>query len=100
VTSVYVTPAAREDLRGIGDYVRRESPAAAKKVVRAIRGEMTRLGSLPGIGHLREDLGDETLRVWPVYSYLLIYRADKGPVEIVRIIHGARDLRQLFGMDQ
>lgn len=48
-----------------------------------------RLAQMPGMG-LREDLTDEPLRFWPVYSYLIIYRPETQPLEIVRILHGAR----------
>ncbi len=48
------------------------------------------------MGHLREDLAEEPLRFWPVYSYLIIYRPDSRPLEIVRVLHGARDVRNLL----
>ena len=42
--------------------------------------------------HARHDLGDETLRVWVVFSYLIIYRPNTKPLQIVRVVHGARDM--------
>jgi antitoxin ParD1/3/4/toxin ParE1/3/4 len=48
------------------------------------------------MGHLREDLADEALRFWRVYSYMIIYRPDSQPLEIVRVLHGARDTSTLF----
>ena len=48
------------------------------------------------MGHLRTDLAQEPLRFWPVYSYLIIYRPDAEPLEIVRVLHGARDVAQLL----
>jgi len=50
------------------------------------------VGAQPGIGHVRDDLADESLRVWAVFSYLIIYRTDTKPVQIIRVIHGARDV--------
>jgi antitoxin ParD1/3/4/toxin ParE1/3/4 len=58
---------------------------------------MRRLAQTPGMGHLREDLADEPLRFWPVYSYLIIYRPETDPLEIVRVLHGARDVRAVLG---
>jgi plasmid stabilization system protein ParE len=43
---------------------------------------MRKLAEYPGMGHLREDLADEPLRFWPLYSYLIIYRAAARPIEI------------------
>ena len=52
---------------------------------------------IPTIGHLREDLADdETLRFWPIRHYLIIYRPDSQPLEIVRVLSGRRDLKMLL----
>lgn len=53
------------------------------------------LAERPGIGRLREDLADEPLRIWPVYSYLIIYRPETRPLQIIRIVSGYRDLFDL-----
>ncbi|MFP4148959.1 MAG: type II toxin-antitoxin system RelE/ParE family toxin, partial [Nitriliruptoraceae bacterium] len=55
-----------------------------------------RLADHPGLGHLREDLADEALRVWTVHSYLVIYRPDARPLQIVRVLSGYRDIAILF----
>jgi antitoxin ParD1/3/4/toxin ParE1/3/4 len=92
-----LTAAARADLTEISDYTRQESPAAARRVRDELREAMRRLAQMPGMGHLREDLADEPLRFWPVYSYLIIYRPETDPLEIVRVLHGARDVRAILG---
>ena len=33
---------------------------------------------------------------WSVFSYLVIYRPDTTPLEIVRVLHGKRDVRRLL----
>jgi len=55
-----------------------------------------RIGSHPHIGHVRDDLIDDTLRVMSGFSYLIIDRPDTSPVQIIRVIHGARDLPKAF----
>ena len=46
----------------------------------------------PRAGHTRPDLGiPEPFRVWPVYSYLVIYNPDSRPVHILRVWHGAQE---------
>ena len=50
---------------------------------------LTRMGN---VGHRREDITDKPIRFWSVYKYLLVYRPDTKPLEILRIIHGMRDL--------
>jgi antitoxin ParD1/3/4/toxin ParE1/3/4 len=58
---------------------------------------MRRLAQMPGLGHLREELSDEPVRFFPVYSYLIIYRPETDPLEIVRVLHGARDVHTILG---
>ncbi len=57
---------------------------------------MERLAEMPGKGHLREDLGDEAIRVWVVYSYLIIYRPEPKPLQVVRVVSGYRDVPKLL----
>ena len=57
---------------------------------------MTRLTEIPLMGHPRTDLADETIRVWPVHSYLIIYRPTPEAVEIIRVVSGFQDLLALF----
>ena len=57
------------------------------------------LADMPGMGHSRDDLADETLRAWPVHSYLIVYRPAQRPIEIVRVVSGFRDLFALFAAE-
>ena len=34
------------------------------------------------------------MRRWPIGQYLILYREMSGGVEIVRVIHGKRDLQR------
>lgn len=51
------------------------------------------------MGHVREDLARTPLRFWPVYSYLIIYRAETQPLQILRILHSARDVKSILSED-
>lgn len=90
-----LTRRARDDLLEIWDYIAQDNPDAADRVIADMRGAMQRLADFPGTGHVREDLADETLRVWPVYSYLIIYRPETRPLQIIRVVSGYRDLAVL-----
>ena len=37
-----------------------------------------------------------TVRVWVVHSYLVIYRPDGRPLQVVRVLSGDRDIAVLF----
>jgi antitoxin ParD1/3/4/toxin ParE1/3/4 len=36
------------------------------------------------------------VKFWPLHSYLIVYDPAKRPVWIVRVLHGARDVRRLL----
>lgn len=91
-----VSAAAEEDLREILSYLRQRSPRAAKQVKAKLRAAMTRLAEFPGIGHTRNDVDDPTLRFWTVYSFLIVYRSGQKPLEIARVLHGARNIGQFI----
>jgi antitoxin ParD1/3/4/toxin ParE1/3/4 len=48
------------------------------------------------MGHYRSDLSSEPLRFWRVREYLVIYRSETRPLEIVRVLHSKRDVQTLL----
>jgi antitoxin ParD1/3/4/toxin ParE1/3/4 len=88
---------ASEDLRGIRRYLEGNAgKSVARYVLQSLRDAIRLLGERPGIGHSREDLTDEPLKFWPVFSYLIIYDPAPRPIEIVRVVHGNRDVEQML----
>jgi plasmid stabilization system protein ParE len=99
VNRYLISPAAKSDLVEIRDYLAKQANRQiAARVLRELRDAMQRVADVPGIGHLRHDLADESLRFYRVYRYLIIYRPEATPLAIVRVLHGARDVQSiLFG---
>ena len=84
---------AEADVLAIWKYIADEdSEAAADRVIAGIYDECRKLGEMPGIGHQRENLLDGRHRFWSVWSYLIVYRWQVSPIQIIAIVHGARDL--------
>ena len=79
------------DLREIRDTIAQGSPGAALRLMVRFVGAFRLLANRPELGHVREDLPVPSLRFWAVGSYLVVYRAEKL-IEIVAIVHGARDV--------
>src|SRR5262245_40704336 len=97
MSSLYVlSPEARADLEEIIDFIAEDNLSAAERVLQKLRAAMERLAEMPLLGHLRSDLTREPLRFWQVYSYLIIYRPEKRPLEIVRLLHSSRDVQYLL----
>jgi antitoxin ParD1/3/4/toxin ParE1/3/4 len=91
-----LAPEAFRDIEEIWEFIADDNLDAADRVREEIFTACEKLAAIPGMGHLRTDLADEPLRFWPVYSYLIIYRPDAKPLEIVRVLHGARDVARLL----
>src|SRR5215218_9922425 len=87
---------ADADFDAIWDYIARDSVEAADKVEAEIHSEIKRLAEMPGMGHEREDVRNASYRFWRVHSYLIAYRMEGRTLIVVRIVHGARDLRKIF----
>jgi plasmid stabilization system protein ParE len=93
-----VTPPALEDMRGILSYLHDSAGlAVALRVHEQLVRGFERIASRPHlVGHIRRDLPNEKMRAMRVYSYLVFYLPDTDPVEILRVIHGARDVSVAF----
>jgi plasmid stabilization system protein ParE len=94
-----LAPVALSDLDEIWDCyaVELQNPDVADRIRDEIFDGFRKLAKTPGMGHFRSDLAKEPLRFWHVRSYLIIYRSEKRPIEIVRVLHGARDVQAILG---
>jgi toxin ParE1/3/4 len=89
------TPLARQDLQEIHDHIAVDSPRAAGRWIDRLEGACQKLAGMPGLGRRREELGRE-LRSFAVGNYLIFYRDYPDRLEIMRVLHGARDIESLF----
>jgi len=98
MTRRYVlAPEAALDLVRIWRYIKdRSSVETSDRVESVIRDKIVFLAGSPGAGHWRKDLTDETVKFFPVYSYLIVYRPDSKPLQIVSILHGRRDAERIL----
>jgi len=87
-----LTPEARADLIEIWDYIAEDSTDAADQAIARLDNAFRRLAQTPGMGHYREDLADSRHRFWTVYSYVIAYRWEATPIQIIAVVHGARRL--------
>lgn len=80
------------DLDAIWEYIAADNIAAADRWVGKLFDAFEALGQTPGMGHRREDLTPYSVLFWPVGAYLIIYRAERHPIEIVAVTQGSRDI--------
>ncbi len=93
-----LTPRAEQDINEIWDYIAADSIPAADRVLRELEAALRRLAKTPGMGHVREDLADRRHRFFPVYSYLIVYRAEAKTLVVIRVLHAARDVQTILGL--
>jgi toxin ParE1/3/4 len=92
-----LTREASADLREILFDIATDNPDAAERLRLEFYEALQRLAEAPGIGHYHEELLDRRYRFWNFYSYVICYVWRKRPIQIVAVVHGARDLAALFG---
>ena len=92
-----LSPAAADDLIQIWRYIRKErSEPMADRIEEVILEKIAALARDSGIGHRRRDLTSSDVRFFPVYTYLIVYRPGTKPLQIVAVLHGARDVLTLL----
>ncbi|MDR3569052.1 MAG: type II toxin-antitoxin system RelE/ParE family toxin [Syntrophobacteraceae bacterium] len=97
--AVIVTrPRAKSDLAEIWDYVANDIEARADAFIGKIDRKLQTLAARPLIGHLRDELA-EGLRSFPIGRYIVFYLPQPDGIEVVRVLHAARDLDALFHSD-
>jgi toxin ParE1/3/4 len=88
-------PLAEQDLVEIYVHISGDNPTAAENLVRTINGKCELLARHPLIGRARPELRED-LRSFPYGAYLILYRVIDDGVEIVRVVHAARNLDDLI----
>ena len=91
-SKVIWSPQAIADLQQIGDYIARDSIQYANRVGERMLAAMERAAEFPQMGRVVPEREEEAIREVIVYSYRLIYRVKPDVVELITIIHGARQL--------
>ena len=89
------TPLAEQDLEDIWFFIAQDDPAAADRLLDTLDAKIALLAANPLMGLARPDIAPE-LRYHPVGNHLLLYRIIRGGIEIVRVVHGARNLLDLL----
>jgi toxin ParE1/3/4 len=86
---------AATDLNAIWRFIAQDSPASADQFLDRLYQAFVSLAHAPRIGAQRFHLAPE-MRMFPVREYLIFYRPIDDGVEIVRVLHGRRNITQEF----
>jgi plasmid stabilization system protein ParE len=94
------TPQAAEDLDAIWWFIAADNRDAADRVETQILAACLRLAKRPLMGSMRHDITPLPVRFWTVTrfpNYVIVYRPNTSPLQVVAILHGKRDLKTALG---
>jgi toxin ParE1/3/4 len=86
-----LSPAAKNDLADIWAYIAADDSVTADRFVDTLHAKCLALTHAPRMGRGRDEL-IHGLRSFPFQNYVIFYRHSAASVEIVRVLHGARDI--------
>jgi toxin ParE1/3/4 len=95
MAGVLKAPQAQADLEAILAGLEAKSPGQAGKFAAGVDEKCEALGRFPEMGRARDEILSG-LRSTLVGKYVLFYRIRGEVVEVLRILHGRRDLRRIM----
>jgi plasmid stabilization system protein ParE len=93
---VRIMPAALREIEAIGDYIAKDNPSRAVSFISEIYESRHGLSEYAERFPVIPRYADFAVRRRPHDPYLIFYRIRSGEVEVLRVVHGARDLRKLL----
>jgi toxin ParE1/3/4 len=91
-------PLAAADIAEIWDYIAEDSLAQADAWVDRLDQALHRLATQPRMGRARDELSPG-LRSLPFGRYVIFYEPLDDGIDVVRVLHAARDVDAQFGSD-
>lgn len=95
MSQLRISPRASSDLIEIWGYIADDSVTNADTFIDKLYETIQLLAHQPGSGRRREELAPG-IQSFPFGRYIIFYRAVTGSIEVVRVLHGARDIESLF----
>lgn len=98
---IRILPAADRDIDEQIAYISPENRDAAGRYVEAVSAILEHIVRMPGMGATRDYRNPRLagLRMIPVPgfdNFLVFYLVTPGTIDIVRVLHGARDIRKIL----
>jgi toxin ParE1/3/4 len=97
---VVVTDEALADLKQIGRFIANDNPDRAESFVAELYDRCQGLGAAPRAFPFIPNWEDRGIRRRSHGNYLIFYRISHDAVEIIHILHGARDYEAILFPDE
>jgi toxin ParE1/3/4 len=88
-------PEAQNDLDEIWWFIAQDSPDNADKFLDRIQDSCLTLADFPKMGVSRNEIKN-SLRSQTIGNYLIFYFPLEDGIDIIRVIHGSRDMERLL----
>jgi plasmid stabilization system protein ParE len=98
-----LTPRALNDLENIWNFISDDDTAAADRVESAILDACSRLSKHPRLGSKRKEISPLPVRFWTVTqfpNFIVVYRPETKPLQVVAILHAKRDIGAILGRQE
>lgn len=89
-------PLAEADIFEVWDYIADDSMGAADRWVDQLDEKFQLIATQPMMGRAREELVPG-LRSFPFRRHVIFYMPTGNGIDVVRVLHGARDIDAVFG---
>lgn len=88
---------AEKDIEELWLYIAADNMLAADRVLDDIEAQCHLIATQPGMGRPRPELAlAPDMRSFPVGRYIIFYQTLPDGIEIIRVLHSARDLDALL----
>lgn len=99
--TLQLLPRATEDITEIATYLARSSPRASERFLVEVEEFLAALVQAPGVGSLwrtrsKRFAGVRVVTLSHFKKYVVFYRFDSDKLEVLRIVHGARNLTRIL----
>ena len=86
---------AESDLTDIWIYIASHDQRSADAQIDRIVERLVMLSQFQNAGRKREELA-QGLKSFPVDNYVIFYRVIDNGIEVIRVLHGSRDILPMF----
>ena len=98
---IQLTPQASNDLDNEFDYLAERNTEAARRFYAAAQETFSSLAEIPGTGVLRDYqnpqfAGMRMRAIKGFRNYLAFYLTTDDSIQVLRVLHGARDIERIF----
>jgi toxin ParE1/3/4 len=94
MSCLFITESAQADLDQIWLFIARDNPVAADQFLNGLISRCQSYAYQPLLGERRPEMGP-SIRCFSVGLYVVFYLPLADGVQVARVIHGARDVREL-----